>query len=289
MKKTAIAIALAALLSACATGQKDLPVSSLRFDYVTSGGRELGLVRAFDDGAHTALQFNVDLPRELQVFDAKGQPLAYQQVGQTAVLPGLYSPLRVQIGQRAATVEATKELQPTVTQEPLQQTHSDATVAPTAPADQAAEIARLRAELAQAHATIAQLRDAGHVHGSSKARQEPAKQQQQEVQGEPQLFSFAFNSADFSGHVEEAAALLPAAQVAKTITVHGYTDSPVIDVPNRRIALARAMAARKFLMEHGIAPEKIKVRFSAAGNFVADNTTAAGRSQNRRVEIRMAY
>ena len=46
MKKTAIAIALAALLSACATGQKDLPVSSLRFDYVTSGGRELGLVRA---------------------------------------------------------------------------------------------------------------------------------------------------------------------------------------------------------------------------------------------------
>lgn len=109
------------------------------------------------------------------------------------------------------------------------------------------------------------------------------------MQGEPQLFSFAFNSADFSGHVEEAAALLPAAQVAKTITVHGYTDSPVIDVPNRRIALARAMAARKFLMEHGIAPEKIKVRFSAAGNFVADNTTAAGRSQNRRVEIRMAY
>ena len=102
MKKTAIAIALAALLSACATGQKDLPVSSLRFDYVTSGGRELGLVRAFDDGAHTALQFNVDLPRELQVFDAKGQPLAYQQVGQTAVLPGLYSPLRVQIGQREA-------------------------------------------------------------------------------------------------------------------------------------------------------------------------------------------
>ena len=104
MKKTAIAIALAALLSACATGQKDLPVSSLRFDYVTSGGRELGLVRAFDDGAHTALQFNVDLPRELQVFDAKGQPLAYQQVGQTAVLPGLYSPLRVQIGQRAHDV-----------------------------------------------------------------------------------------------------------------------------------------------------------------------------------------
>ena len=289
MKKTAIAIALAALLSACATGQKDLPVSSLRFDYVTSGGRELGLVRAFDDGAYTALQFNVDLPRELQVFDAKGQPLAYQQVGQTAVLPGLYSPLRVQIGQRAATVEATKELQPTVTQEPLQQTHSDATEAPTAPADQAAEIARLRAELAQAQATIAQLREAAHVQSSSKARQEPNKQLQQEVQGEPQLFSFAFNSADFSGHVEEAVALLPAAQVAKTITVHGYTDSSVSDVPNRRIALARAMAARKFLMEHGIAPEKIKVRFSAAGNFVADNTTAAGRSQNRRVEIRMAY
>lgn len=289
MKKTAIAIALAALLSACATGQNELPVSSLRFDYVTSGGRELGLVRAFDDGAHTALQFNVDLPRELQVFDAKGQPLAYQQVGQTAVLPGLYSPLRVQIGQRAATVEATKELQPTGTQEPLQQDRSDATQAPTAPADQAAEIARLRAELAQAHATIVQLRDAGRVQGSSKARQEPANQLQQEVQGEPQRFSFAFNSADFRGHVEEAAVLLPAAQVAKTITVHGYTDSPVSDAPNRRIALARAMAARKFFVEHGIAPEKIKVRFSAAGNFVTDNTTAAGRFQNRRVEIRMAY
>ncbi len=289
MKKTAIAIALAALLSACATGPKDPPVSSLRFDYVTSGGRELGLVRAFDDGAHTALQFNVDLPRELQVFDAKGQPLAYQQVGQTAVLPGLYSPLRVQIGQRAATVEATKELQPSGAGKPLQQDQAGHAHAPTAPADQAAEIARLRAELQQANATIAKLRGAGHVKSPSKPSQEPAKQLQHEAQGEAQLFAFAFNSADFSGHEEEAAALVPAAKVAKTITVHGYTDSPVIDVANRRIALARAMAARKFLMEHGIAAEKIKVRFSSAGNFVADNTTDSGRAQNRRVEIRMAY
>ena len=170
MKKTAIAIALAALLSACATGPKDPPVSSLRFDYVTSGGRELGLVRAFDDGAHTALQFNVDLPRELQVFDAKGQLLAYQQVGQTAVLPGLYSPLRVQIGQRAATVEATKELQPSSTGEPLQQDQAGHTQAPTAPGDQAAEIARLRTELQQANATIAKLRGAGHVQNRGKPR-----------------------------------------------------------------------------------------------------------------------
>ena len=289
MKKTAIAIALAALLSACATGPKDPPVSSLRFDYVTSGGRELGLVRAFADGAHTALQFNVDLPRELQVFDAKGQLLAYQQVGQTAVLPGLYSPLRVQIGQRAATVEATKELQPSSTGEPLQQDQAGHTQAPTAPGDQAAEIARLRTELQQANATIAKLRGAGHVQSPSKASQEPAKQLQPEVQGEAQLLAFAFNSADFSAHEGEAAALVPAAKVAKTITVHGYTDSPVIDVANRRIALARAMAARKFLMEHGIPAEKIKVRFSSAGNFVADNTTDSGRAQNRRVEIRMAY
>ena len=71
MRKIAIAGAVAATLAlaSCATqGDKSTPVSSLRFIYTAEGGKAIGLVRAFDDGERTALQFVTDPPTALQVF-----------------------------------------------------------------------------------------------------------------------------------------------------------------------------------------------------------------------------
>lgn len=109
MKKTSIAGAIVATLAlaSCATQGDKATVSSLRFSYTTEGGKAIGLVRAFDIGERTALQFVTDPPEALQVFDGEGKPLAYQHIGQNAVLPGLYSQVRVQIGPTSATVKST--------------------------------------------------------------------------------------------------------------------------------------------------------------------------------------
>lgn len=157
MRKTAIAGAVVAALAlaSCATQGDKAPVSSLRFGYTTEGGKAIGLVRAFDDGQRTALQFVTDPPTALQVFDGEGKPLAYQRIGQNAVLPGLYSPVRVQIGPASATVKSTV---PVVTKEPIQQPTPEPTAAATVPADTNTELLAARAALKLAEKQIAELR-----------------------------------------------------------------------------------------------------------------------------------
>lgn len=270
MKKTAIALTLVALLSACATSPKDGPVSSLRFNYLTQGGQELGLVRAFDDGARTALQFNVDPPQDLQIVDDQGQSLTYERMGQTIVLQGLYSPLQVKTGKDAATVQAMKSLQT----EPLQQ--NEGLISHSQDDAQAVEIARLRSELKAANATIERLRE---VSKSSKINDESNVQ--------TTAFSFAFDSAEFDRNSQKALALLPAAKKAKKITVHGFTDSDATNPANKRVSLARAMSAKNYLVINGINPDVIDIKYTPAGNFLANNNTSAGRKINRRVEIRI--
>ncbi len=67
--------------------------------------------------------------------------------------------------------------------------------------------------------------------------------------------------------------------------MRGYTDSPVIDDANRKIALARALAARQYLIAQGVDPKKIRAYYKSAGGFIADNGTQEGRAKNRRVDI----
>ena len=143
MRKTAIAGAVVAALAlaSCATQGDKAPVSSLRFSYTTEGGKAIGLLRAFDDGERTALQFVTDPPAALQVFDGEGKPLAYQRIGQNAVLPGLYSPVRVQIGPTSATVKSTV---PVVTKEPVQQATPEPAAAATVPVDTNTELLAAR-------------------------------------------------------------------------------------------------------------------------------------------------
>lgn len=79
--------------------------------------------------------------------------------------------------------------------------------------------------------------------------------------------------------------LVRAARAARRIEIRGRSDSALASAANGRIALARAQKARQFLLKHGIAAGKIRMRYLAAGDFIADNATDAGRARNRRVEI----
>lgn len=69
------------------------------------------------------------------------------------------------------------------------------------------------------------------------------------------------------------------------IEIAGYTDSTGSAAVNTRLSRARAIAVRAYLARKGVAPSRMVARGFGPSNPVASNTTAAGRAQNRRVEL----
>jgi len=69
------------------------------------------------------------------------------------------------------------------------------------------------------------------------------------------------------------------------IAVEGYTDSTGSDDYNMKLSQYRADAVRNYFISEGIAPPNITAQGFGKDNPVADNATAAGRKQNRRVEL----
>lgn len=71
---------------------------------------------------------------------------------------------------------------------------------------------------------------------------------------------------------------------SSTVTVIGYTDSTGTDAANRKVGLQRATAFSQLLTRNGVKKGKVKVLYRPA-DYVATNSTKAGRAENRRVEI----
>jgi outer membrane protein OmpA-like peptidoglycan-associated protein len=67
--------------------------------------------------------------------------------------------------------------------------------------------------------------------------------------------------------------------------VEGHTDSVGTDEYNMKLSENRANAVRAFLVGEGIDPSGITAKGFGKTLPVADNSTAAGRQQNRRVEM----
>src|SRR5262249_37194042 len=71
------------------------------------------------------------------------------------------------------------------------------------------------------------------------------------------------------------------------ILAAGYTDS-IGSVPyNLKLSMRRAEAVKRYLVDHGIAANRITVEGFGKSNPVASNDTAEGRAQNRRVELHL--
>jgi outer membrane protein OmpA-like peptidoglycan-associated protein len=97
------------------------------------------------------------------------------------------------------------------------------------------------------------------------------------------------------------AALSPASKTALTnfatslkntpetdVTIYGHTDNTGTREANEKLSLERAQAVSNFLTQNGIESTRMTVQGLAFDQPVADNSTAAGRAQNRRVEIYIA-
>jgi outer membrane protein OmpA-like peptidoglycan-associated protein len=71
----------------------------------------------------------------------------------------------------------------------------------------------------------------------------------------------------------------------KSLLVEGHTDAQGSVTKNNELSQARAESVRSQLMMAGIAPDKIRAQGLGSSRPVADNNTAEGRANNRRVEI----
>ena len=69
------------------------------------------------------------------------------------------------------------------------------------------------------------------------------------------------------------------------IEIGGYTDSTGTKFGNFRLSQSRAAAVRFYLARKGVPPTRMVSKGYGASGYVAPNSTAAGRAQNRRVEL----
>jgi OOP family OmpA-OmpF porin len=69
--------------------------------------------------------------------------------------------------------------------------------------------------------------------------------------------------------------------------VAGHTDSRGSAALNEFLSLERARAVRQYLSSQGVDGSRIQAKGFGANQPIGDNTTVAGRAQNRRIEFRV--
>jgi outer membrane protein OmpA-like peptidoglycan-associated protein len=82
---------------------------------------------------------------------------------------------------------------------------------------------------------------------------------------------------------QTAAALQKCPEVK--VRLNAYTDSNGSDAYNQKLSDRRANAVREYLESQGVAAGRIEAHGLGESNPIADNATAEGRAENRRVEI----
>ena len=97
--------------------------------------------------------------------------------------------------------------------------------------------------------------------------------------------AFPTNGTTFKPSPAVVPTLVASARAADQINIPGRTDSRGAGPIDEKIALGRAMSAKRYLVAHGVDGNKIKVQSQGAGDYAAPNMTKAGRALNRRVEI----
>jgi outer membrane protein OmpA-like peptidoglycan-associated protein len=67
--------------------------------------------------------------------------------------------------------------------------------------------------------------------------------------------------------------------------IEGHTDNAGPNEINLELSKARAAAVKQALIERGVPAERLNAEGAGEARPIADNATAAGRAQNRRVEV----
>jgi outer membrane protein OmpA-like peptidoglycan-associated protein len=71
------------------------------------------------------------------------------------------------------------------------------------------------------------------------------------------------------------------------VVVEGHTDNVGTDEYNQELSVRRAESVFRYLVNRGVAPERLRIEGYGKTRPVATNDTEQGRAQNRRVELRV--
>lgn len=91
---------------------------------------------------------------------------------------------------------------------------------------------------------------------------------------------------DASAILEEATTTLQRYPTMR-VEVAGHTDSKASDAYNQKLSESRAKAVADYFVSKGVAADRLTTKGYGESQPVADNKTAAGRAENRRVELRI--
>lgn len=144
-----------------------------------------------------------------------------------------------------------------------------------------AEVIALRAQLAQSQTKLREEQARPVVQAAPVAVQPvPAPPASHTVS-----VHFPYNGTNFQINADESQHLLQLLAKARRVEVRGRTDGQRPSAADEKIAINRALAAKRYLVGQGVSPAIISINYVSAGDYVADNYSAVGRSQNRRVDI----
>lgn len=87
--------------------------------------------------------------------------------------------------------------------------------------------------------------------------------------------------------LDQVVLVMKAHPEVKKVLVEGHTDSQGNDAFNLDLSKARAASVMRYLVDHGVAVERLTSEGYGELKPIADNKTKKGREQNRRVELRI--
>jgi outer membrane protein OmpA-like peptidoglycan-associated protein len=106
----------------------------------------------------------------------------------------------------------------------------------------------------------------------------------------PGNITFKTASADLNANfykVLDSVALVVKEFDKTTIDVEGHTDSDGSETYNQQLSLNRANSVGSYLQSHGVNGQRIVAFGAGEARPVASNSTAEGKQQNRRVELKL--
>jgi len=247
------------------------------------------LVQVFDDTRRTYLTFSDQVPLGLLIFDESGRAMTFTVGEHTVIVAGVRAGLLVRTPTKSSYAQAPRR----AALARIQSADGAGEGAPWLPA----ELAAARAEILRAQERLSGL--SAELDKASRGEPSPSvKQLRSEIEEIQTAIDgvnatlvrahFASGSALLALSAEAKTAILAAAARAEEIQIRGGTDNSGPVAVNDLLARDRAMSMRRLLIEGGIAADKLHMNSSQA-EYIASNSTVAGRAQNRRVDVLFAH
>ena len=306
LPRLAATAAASALLVACAASSTTAQAPTAMTRSASPATTQPKLVRAYDYGSSIVLEFTA-APASLSVTDTSGAPVGLAREGANFRLTRKIYDFTIHTAagatrihlQRPAPVAAVPPPAPVMVPmpapvpapapEPAAAHPASSARAPAMASDDdvATLIETAARQLAAARAVVEHgSPDERTLHALDR-RLDHIQQLLEEASAAVLMAHFDPYQTAFRPDPAFSQLLVSAAQSADRITLRGRTDSTIPGPLDPGIALRRALSVRQFLLAHGIASAKIHVFSLAAGDFIAPDTSPAGRALNRRVMIEL--